>query len=79
MYEEESEHARKHEEFRGTATNLFVALIAGLLAFAVGEHNSALRQWTSGILICGASVLGAIVSYKHYERYKFHHCCPVNS
>lgn len=72
LYEENAEHARKHEELRGAATAIFMALIAGLLAFAVGEGTTANRELVSGCLIFGSSLVGALVSYKHYERYELH-------
>ena len=39
MYEENAEHARQHENMRGTATGSFIALIAGVMAFAAGENE----------------------------------------
>lgn len=70
MYEENSEHARQHEDMRGTATGLFVALIAGVMAFAAGDNEH--RIVVSGIVVCAVSVLGGLISYKHYERYELH-------
>jgi hypothetical protein len=72
MYEENAEQARKHQEFRGTATALFMALIAGLLAFAVGGGGDYRHVWVAGLAICGSSIVGALVAHKHYERYEFH-------
>jgi hypothetical protein len=72
MYEENAEQARKHQEFRGTATALFMALIAGLLAFAVGGGGDHKPIWVAGLAICGSSIVGALVAHKHYERYEFH-------
>ena len=72
MYEENAEQARKHQEFRGTATALFMALIAGLLAFAVGGGGNQKQTWVAGLAICGSSIVGALVAHKHYERYEFH-------
>ena len=70
MYEENSEHARQHEDMRGTATGLFIALIAGVMAFAAGDNEH--RIVVSGIVVCAVSVLGGLISYKHYERYELH-------
>jgi len=73
MYGEQAEHARLHEELRGTATSLFVALIAGLLAWAVGETGDGhQRALIAGPLILATSGIGAVVSLKHYERYQMH-------
>ena len=72
MYEEQAEHARSHEELRGAATSLFMALIAGLLAFAVTEGADPRREWVAGAMIIGVSLVGSLVSYKHYERYEMH-------
>jgi formylglycine-generating enzyme required for sulfatase activity len=72
-YEEDAEHARLHETLRAAVTGLMVALIAGLLTFAVEQkHEHTGKQWVSGILICGASVLGLLFNYAHYARYKLH-------
>jgi hypothetical protein len=69
MYGEQAEHARLHEELRGSATGLFVALIAGLLAYAATEVSQA---WAAGLLIVATSSIGALVNLKHYERYEMH-------
>jgi hypothetical protein len=70
MFEEEAEHARLHEELRGAATSLYVALIAGLLAFGLDKRGK--DAWLVGGLIFFASILGILVNFKHYERYKRH-------
>ena len=70
MYEENAEHARQHENMRGTATGLFIALIAGVMAFAAGENEH--RIVVSGFIVCAVSVLGGLINYKHYERYNLH-------
>src|SRR5580692_6505911 len=72
MYEEQAEHARLHEELRGTATGLFIALIAGLLAFGVTEGAQTQRESVVGVMILVVSVVGSLVTYKHYERYNMH-------
>jgi hypothetical protein len=72
MFQEHAEHARQHEVLRAAATGFFMALIAGLLAFAVGETSNHGRVWVAGILVCAVSVLGALLNYKHYERYRRH-------
>jgi hypothetical protein len=72
MYEEQAEHARLHEELRGAATSLFMALIAGLLAFAVTEGAEPRREWVAGATIIVVSLVGFSITYKHYERYKMH-------
>jgi hypothetical protein len=69
MYAEHAEEARQHETLRATATGLFVALIAGLLAFAVGDPE---RMRVAGVLICVVSFLGGILNHKHYERNRLH-------
>ena len=72
LYEENAEHARLHEELRGSATTLFVSLIAGLLAAtAFGEPRNISHRWIGGI-ICAVSLLGALLSAKHYERFQLH-------
>src|SRR5262245_9199969 len=72
-YEEHAEHARQHETLRAAVTGLVMALIAGLLAFAVetpGESSG--KQWVAGLLICVVSVIGVLLNLKHYERYRLH-------
>lgn len=72
MYEEQAEHARLHEELRGTATGFFMALIAGLLAWAVGDGNIEARCRIVGPLIVTSSLIGAVLNAKHYERFQMH-------
>jgi len=68
MYEEHAEHARQHEVLRAAVTGLMMALIAGLLAFAVDPG----KQLMAGGLMCAVSLLGALLNHKHYERYELH-------
>jgi hypothetical protein len=70
MYEENAEHARLHEELRGSATSLLVALIGGLLASTVLEAGA--PKPIIGISICAVSMLGIFLNMKHYERYLLH-------
>src|SRR4051812_46516433 len=70
MYEEHAEHARQHETLRAAAAGLFVALIAGLLAFGVSGDKPPMLS--SGLLVCVVSLLGALINHKHYERYTLH-------
>jgi hypothetical protein len=67
-YEEDAEHARLHETVRAGATGLVMALVAGLLAFAVEQKDEMSgKQWVAGLLICGASLLGAVFN-QVYEK-----------
>jgi hypothetical protein len=73
MYDENAEQARQHETLRAGITAALTALMAGLMAYAVeaiGEHTG--KQWYAGVLICFISVLGGLVSHKHYERNRMH-------
>src|SRR5271169_1013186 len=72
MFEERAKHARQHETMRAMATGLFMALIAGLLAFAVGDGNTKIRVWAGGLLVCMVSIVGAAINQKHTERYRYH-------
>jgi hypothetical protein len=67
-YEEDAEHARLHETLRAAVTGLMIALIAGLLAFAV-EHKA---QWAAGVLVCGTSLIGLLFNHAHNNRYERH-------
>ena len=49
-----------------------MAPIAGSHAWAVGEGTGPGRTPAAGLLIVAASVIGALVSFKHYERYQLH-------
>ena len=70
MYEENAEHARQHETLRAAATGLFIALIAGIMAFYSAQDRG--PAWILGALVCAISVLGGLINYKHYERYELH-------
>lgn len=72
MYEENAEHARLHEELRSGATTLLVSLIAGLLAATAFGDTANLPHKLIGCIICAVSVLGALLSSKHYERFQLH-------
>src|SRR4051812_44672499 len=68
-YEEDAEHARLHETLRAAVTGLMIALIAGLLPFAVEQPNEKTgKQFLVGILICGASLVGILFNYAHEAR-----------
>jgi hypothetical protein len=69
MCEDNAVYRRQHETLRSMADGFFVALIAGLLAFAASTKMD-LGLW--GGAVCITSALGALVSYKHYERTEFH-------
>jgi hypothetical protein len=50
-----------------------MALIAGLLAFAVEQNNELSgKQWAAGFLICAASILGLLLNYSHEARRNMH-------
>jgi hypothetical protein len=71
MCQDNGEYRRHHEALRSAADGFFIALIAGLLAFAATTSKSqSLALW--GLAVCVTSVLGAILNYKHYERTEFH-------
>ena len=69
MYQEHAQHAREHEQLRASATALFVALIAGLLAYSQTQRAGEVE---AGILICAVSALGALLNVKHHERFELH-------
>src|SRR5947208_3280588 len=72
-YDEDAEHARQHETLRAAATSLFMALIAGLLAFAVEQKTEDTgKQFAAGLLICCASVIGLLFNRVHEARRDLH-------
>lgn len=68
MYQEHAEHARQHETLRAAVTGLMMALIAGLLAFAVEQLN----VWLAGLGVCAASLLGMLLNHLHQARFEQH-------
>lgn len=72
MFSEHAEHARQHVTVRAMAAGFFMALIAGLLAFAVGEAGDHTRVVIAGGLVCLMSGLGMAINRKYSERYRHH-------
>ena len=70
MHNENASYVRQHETPRATATGLFIALIAGILAFAGAVPK---LSHYSCVFVCAVSVLGIIVNYKLNERTELHY------
>jgi hypothetical protein len=70
MFQEHAEHARQHEVLRAMAAGFLIALIAGLFAYVGAESAGGHKARVAGALVCAISILGWLLNYKHYERYR---------
>jgi len=70
-YKEERNYTRHHENQRATVTNVIIAMAALTLAF-LEKSKEPLLQMAASLFLIGLGVFGAILSRKHYERFRFH-------
>lgn len=71
LYKENAEHARLHETLRERATAVCGAIAAALLGFAAHDGLTAADR-PIGIALVVTGLLGALLSAKHYERFRRH-------
>ncbi|MBN2012691.1 hypothetical protein JW960_25405 [candidate division KSB1 bacterium] len=70
-YKEQKTQARQHETHRATVTNLVILIAGGALSI-VGFQTITVIHFVIGLFILFLGVFGAILSKKHYERFKYH-------
>ena len=70
-YDQEKSQARKHEELRSNTTNFIIAISAGVLAF-VQKNETGYVMAASGAFLIALGAFGALLSRKHYERFRYH-------
>jgi len=71
-YQEENNFARHHEELRGTAANVIVAVAAGGLGLIAFDQKLLLDDLPLATIVALLGVLGAVLSAKQYERVRLH-------
>ena len=69
-YREHNSQARQHENLRAMATNFIIAIAGAVLVF-VRDQDPEIRA-TAGIFLLVIGTFGALMSYKHYERFRYH-------
>ena len=72
LYEDNRNYARFHELQRSTATNLILAVSAGLIGLVTFDKNINLLDLPSVLFLDVLGIFGAIFSAKHYERARLH-------
>ena len=72
LYEDNRNYARFHELQRSTATNLILAVSAGLIGLVTFDKNINLLDLPSVLFLDVLGNFGAIFSAKHYERARLH-------
>jgi len=68
MYAEQGTQARHHDTLRATVSGLIITAIGALLAFSKFDSIGHTFGWAILVL----SVLGCLLSLKHYERNRLH-------
>ena len=71
LYQEQKAQARQHENLRASLTNFVLVISGAVLAFS-GTSASPSMQCLGGVLLIGLGAFGALSSYKHYERFRYH-------
>jgi hypothetical protein len=74
MYNEHAMQARHHEILRGTISTLLVTVCAGIVSiYNVNQGNVGTKyHFYIGLMLIALGTLGALLSYKHYERNRLH-------
>jgi hypothetical protein len=74
MYNEHATQARHHEILRGTISTILVSVCAGILSiYNVNQGNVGTKyHFYIGLMLIALGTLGALLSYKHYERNRIH-------
>ena len=72
LHEDDRAFARHHEEQRATASNLIVAVSAGLAAFVSFDDKVNLSDVPAAVFIVLLGVFGALFTFKHSERGRLH-------
>lgn len=70
-YQEERNYARQHENQRATVTTVIIAIAAATIGF-LGTSKGSQFHTLAALFLIGLGVFGAILSRKHYERFRFH-------
>lgn len=71
-YSEERAQARQHETLRASVTTYTTAIAGGILVFSAETSNSAESQLIAGGFVFLLGFVGALLSWKHYERFRYH-------
>ncbi len=73
LYLEDIAYARHHEDLRSTITNLILVIGAALAGFVGFDNKINNSDIPAAIFLIIVGLVGAIFSYKHYERFHSHY------
>jgi hypothetical protein len=72
LYEDNREFARHHEHLRATASNLTMAISAGVLGLVTFDGHLGTEDFPLTLLLAILGFFGALFTAKHYERVRLH-------
>lgn len=76
-YAEQKNQARQHENLRASVANFTLAIAGGVLAFAGNKDSVAEFRIISALFVFMLGLFGALLSWKHYERFRWHQTFAV--
>lgn len=71
FYTDNSDQSRQHERHRERFTNLFLGISGATIAL-IARDPEARAAAIAAVALLVFSVLSCLISFKHYERHRFH-------